>query len=288
MRTLETLTIYLAIGAPFGVSYFIHHRRPVGRVIRVAKANLIVALWPLVLFRYFFNRLFTRASNDFPAYVQDNFEKKIDGAWRSFLAALYQVADAASQLRDSDREKLEQDARTVRESAEKFLALSANLASAAPGGHPSERELELLRIAGRTGDDLLVGGTCVQRRNAARLEQHHARARMEVLDGLAALGDRTDAAQLTDDANADDLRRLSLVVLGLFGRALDLFSLVEDDAAAMTMAQLLNDECKRLRRFAALAKAAEQEFGTGEQSCTTHTSRLSHAPSTGLTTLQQG
>jgi hypothetical protein len=288
MRTLETLTIYLAIGAPFGVSYFIHHRMQAGRVVQVAKAHLIAALWPLVLIGYFFKRRFVRSSADASVRSHDERENKLDGAWKAFVAALYQVEDAASLLSDRDREKLERDARNVRESAEKFLALSASVANAAPGEPPSERELELLRIAGRTGDDLMVGGACVKRRNAVRLEQHHARARMEVLDGLAALGDRSDAAQLAGEANAADLRRLSLAVLGLFGRALDLFSLVEDEAAAMSTAQLLNDECKRLRRLASMEKAAEVESETGVELCTTHTSRLSHAPSTGLTTLRQG
>jgi hypothetical protein len=287
MRTLETLTIYLAIGAPFGVSYFIHYRIQAGRVVRVAKAHLIAALWPLVVVGYFFKRLFVGASDE-PAHGGDGREDKINGAWKSFVAAVYQVEDAASLLRDCDREKLERDLRGIRDSAEKFLELSASLATAAPSGQPSERELELLRVAGRSGADLLVGGNCVQRRNAARLEQHHARARMEVLDELTALGERSDAAQLAREANAADLRRLSIAVLGLFGRALDLLSLVEDEAAAMILAQLLNDECKRLRRFASIVKAAEVISGTGDELCTTHTSRLSHAPSTGLTTLQQG
>src|SRR5437588_396514 len=54
---------------------------------------------------------------------------------------------------------------------------------------PTPRELELCRIAGRAGDDLLAAGRCVHRRNVTRLLAHRERSRSELVHALADVRD---------------------------------------------------------------------------------------------------
>ena len=141
--------------------------------------------------------------------------------------------------------------RTVRETVEKYVELTTLAAEANPDAPPSEREMELYRVAGRSGDDLLLAGQCIRRRNAARLVIHQARARMELLHALAEIREIIGTTALTETLAA---RRLSVALLRVYGNAFDLLSLLEDESAAMSIARLLNSECARLRHLEALSR----------------------------------
>lgn len=286
MRLSETITIYMAAGAPFAVSYFLQERRRRNGWRLYLKAALTGLIWPLAALGFFFRRGRMSASGQRETKGAGPMEARVDAARRNLLAALYAVRDLSASEPGPESEKLERNLCVLRDSVEKYVGL-ANAFDEAQA-MPCERELELFRLAGRKGDDLLRAGHCLHRRNVLRLKEHHARARRDLLHALAEIGEAADGPRRAGGANGHAARRLSIATIGLYGRTVDLLSLLEDESAAMSVAQLLNQECKRLRRLQAEAKETEREPEGREDLCNAHTSRLSHAPAQNETRLAQG
>ncbi len=289
MRLSETITIYMAAGAPFAVSYFLHQRPANSRARLLLKSALTGFLWPLVALKFFLIREAVQKSEPAAGQALQPHEEKVEAARKSLQATIYTVQDLAAGAFGREREKLERTAYLLRESVEKYIGLSNAVAEASAGAPPDDRELELFRVAGRKGDDLLLAGSCIHRRNVARLREHHARARTELLHAFAEIGEVAGGPRVeAGGANAAASRRLSIETLGLYVRAVDLLSLLEDEAAAMSVAQLLNQECQRLRRLQAASEGHETKPETREGLCIAHTSRLPRAPSPNETGLAQG
>jgi hypothetical protein len=290
MRLSETITIYLAVGAPFAVSYFLRQQAAEGRAHLLLKTTVTGLLWPLVAVKIFYARLrrtLMRAKLYEEPVLQPHAEK-IDGARRNFLGALHTVRELATDAPGVESEKLERAVYVLRDCVETFVGLAQAVKEAMPDAPPDERELELFRLAGRKGDDLMLAGRLAHRRNVARLREHHARARTEMLHALAEIREAADGLHPARVANFAAARRLSVETLRLYGCAVDLLSLMEETSAAMSVAQLLNQECARLRRMPAAETVEASGYETGEGLCTAHTSRLSHASLSRETRLAQG
>ena len=288
MRLSETITIYLAAGAPFAVSYFLHARTHRGRAQLLLRAFAAGLLWPLAALRIFFARHPQNAAADLVEIAEQLHEEKIDEAKRNLLSALHAVSEMANGAFGGACEKLERAACVLRDSVERYVGLAHAAGEADADAQPNASEFELFRIAGRRGEDLRLAGRCVHRRNVARLVEHQARARTELLHALAEIREAAESERPQLFANASAARRLSLVTLKLYGHAVELLSLLEDTDAAMRAAQLLNQECARLRRLQPAGADAAPEHQTGEDLCTAHTSRPSLAPLSNRTTLAQG
>jgi hypothetical protein len=288
MRLSETITIYLAAGAPFAVSYFLQARASPGRAQLLLRAIAAGLLWPLAALKIFFAHEAQSASAGAAEIVPPLHEEKIDEAKRNLLAALHAVSELANGAFGGSCEKLERAACVLRDSVERYVGLAHATEEADADAPPNERELELFRIAGRRGDELRLAGRCVHRRNVARLIEHHARARTELLHALADIREAAESARPQVFANASASRRLSLATLKLYGHAVELLSLLEDADAAMRAAQLLNQECARLRRLQPAVAGDASEHQTGEELCTAHTSRPPLAPFSNGTPLAQG
>jgi hypothetical protein len=154
----------------------------------------------------------------------------------------------------------------ARESVERYAGLALAVAHTDADAPPTERELELCRIAGRKGDDLLLAGRCFHRNNFTRLVAHRERAREELLHALAEVREahteqRADARRASSDASL--AARLSEATLQVCARAVELFSAFDDRASAARVARLLDAECARLRRLQ-LADAAHERAAEGE------------------------
>ncbi|MBV9211780.1 MAG: hypothetical protein JOZ52_14160 [Acidobacteria bacterium] len=280
----ETITIYLAAGAPFAVSYFLHARANTRRPRLWLKTFAAGLLWPLAALRLLLARPAFKVE---PETDSRGREEKINESKRRLLAALHAVSELAACAHASACENLERAACVLRDGAERYVGLAHAAEAAEMDAEPSERELALFRLAGRTGDDLLLAGRCAHRRNVARLREHSSRARNDFLHALAEIGEAA-AGLVEQAANDESANRLALAVLKLDGHAVELFSMLEDAEAAMLAAQLLNRECARLRRSQPREAQDALEPQTGEELCTAHTSRPSLAPLSNRTTLAQG
>jgi hypothetical protein len=267
MQLSETVTIYLAIGAPFGVSYFLRAQglKARGRARSLLRATCAGLLWPFVGVAAFLARQST-AEHSPPAeesnsVVSVELRRKIETAERQLMAALERVRELR-QTPAGGGEAIESCVREVREEIEKYVGLTLILAEADPEGPPASHEMELCRVAGRVGDDLLLAGRCIHRRNVARLIAHHAASRNELLHALARV--RELLAFAPYDRRSPDLaaaRHLSVALLKFYAHAINLLSLLEDEAAATSTARLLDAECARLRRLEAVTAEAEEAAG---------------------------
>src|SRR5205085_9303349 len=111
-------------------------------------------------------------------------EQKVERVKRPTVNALRAVEDALTEggpVDETGRHALF----AARECVERYAGLALAGACAREDAAPAPRELELCRIAGRAGDDLLAAGRCVHRRNVTRLLAHRERARSELVHALA-------------------------------------------------------------------------------------------------------
>lgn len=290
MRASEIITIYLAAGAPFGVSYFLQEKRAGGRVQLLMKATGATLFWPLTAAIIFLARMSPgKFATDSTA--QDRCaaqaDKRVEQARRKLLAALYRINELVRGPSGQASEELEQATRMIGESIEKYVGLTLVAAEIDFEAAPDEREMELCRIAGRRGDDLLLAGRCIHRRNASRLMAHQAQARTELLHALASVREFGNDARFAS-FNSSTARDVSAATLKFYGHAINLLSLLEDESAATSAARLLNAECARLRRLESENVKGAREGASGGEEC--RTQLLHPTPASLLTgeTLAQG
>jgi hypothetical protein len=276
MRFSEIITVYLAAGAPFCAEHFLKQGRGANRALTLLKAATAMLIWPLSLS---INLLARRRrapllgdSNE--AAMERDLARALQAKER-LLSSLYKIQELARTdgSHAQPGERLEQETRAISESIEKYVGLTLAASAADFHGPPDEREMELCRIAGRKGDDLLLAGRCIHRRNAAQLVSHQSRARKELLHALATV--REFGVEMRAAAPVHKLTAcyLSVAVLKFYGHAINLLSLLEDETAAKGVARLLNAECARLRRLESdyLPDAAENA-AEGEVCTTRHLS----------------
>ncbi|HWS88817.1 MAG TPA: hypothetical protein VN282_17715 [Pyrinomonadaceae bacterium] len=271
----ELFIIYLAAAAPFGVARFLSEHSsgaPKGKALfRAAGAALA---WPFASLPRLLRRLSSlRTKGTKAAEVHAPDERRVEEVKRAAVNALRSVEDllleAGALEEESERHKLY----AARECVERYAGLAVACATAAADARPTPREMELCRIAGRGGDDLLVAGRCVHRRNVTRLVAHRERAAGELVHALAAVGEaalrtvqRTPAPDSSEQLRAagarripSDPRRTSEALSRALSRVVELLSLFDERVALVSVARMLD----------AVSAAEAQGVGEGEESCTT-------------------
>jgi len=286
MLLSELAIIYLAAAAPFGVGHFLNRRaRDTRHTRRVAKAAAAALAWPLTAALFLLRRADARAAGATESeegFARD--EQKIERVKRSTVNALRAVEDVLAE-----RVHVDADGRhalfAARECVERYAGLALACAGAREDAAPAPRELELCRIAGRAGDDLLAAGRCVHRRNVTRLLAHRERARSELVHALADVRDlahklypppppfhsaaRAGGVHPKAETAGREARRGSESLTRALARTIEMLSLFDDRATVVAVARLLDAECARLRRLEAEAAAAPPVKREGGESCTT-------------------
>ncbi len=308
MRLSELTIIYFATAAPFGVASFLRQpARDARRLRALSRAAGAALLWPMTALLLLLARAGSPAETfKEGADAQDDApdERRIERAKRALTNALREVEDVLDELgvdeRDGDMDGVRvvgREARrfamfAARESAERYVGLALACAGAQRDANPSERELELCRLAGGAGDELLLAGRCIHRRNVTRLFAHRERARAEMIHALAEVREAT--GQLNNgtprgEVSAAAARRASETLLRALARAVELLSLLEDEEAARRVARLLDAECARLRRLEAALDEALEDARKGAQTCTTRAAHRAFAqPLLRTTTSRRG
>lgn len=308
MRLSELTIIYFATAAPFGVASFLRHpARATRRFRALSRAAGAAILWPMTALLLLLGRVGPSADElQEGADERDGAldERRIEGAKRELTNALREVEDVLDEEGGDESDAgldgvraFGRDAKrfamfAARESAERYVGLALACVGAQRDADPSERELELCRLAGGAGDDLLLAGRCIHRRNVTRLFAHRERARAELIHALAGVREATGrlqegAARGETSARA---RRASESLLRALARAVELLSLLEDEEAARRVARLLDAEYARLRRLEAAAEILQEDGGRkGAQPCTTRAAHRAFAtPLLRTTTSRRG
>ncbi len=254
MRLSEFIMIYLATAAPFGVAYFLSsHTDARNRPRSLARAAVAALLWPLTAFV-----LFKASGGERPRDTTDHFfdeERSVERAKRSLVNSLRDMEDVL-ELAHGPLGKTERHTLFVaREAVERYVGLVLAARDVDANAAPTAREMELCRIAGQTGEDLLNAGRCIHRRNVTRLLAHRERARDEFIHALAKTREMVNGYQKNPLPDAVACHGISEALIQSFSRAIELHSLLEDRAAALRVARLHDAECAQLRRLEAKAAA---------------------------------
>ena len=270
MIVSELFIIYLAAAAPFGVARFLsEHSGGAGLGASLFKASGAALAWPFTSLPRLLRRLAsirTEEADAAEAAAPDG--RRVEEVTRAAVNALRAVeevlVDAGALAEESERHKLY----VARECVERYAGLAAACSTASADARPTPREMELCRIAGRGGDDLLVAGRCFHRRNVTRLVAHRERASAELVHALSAA--RRAAHNLSPPPpalySAEQLRAAAAErIAEALSRVVELLSLFDERAALVSVARMLDAECARDG-----SEAAERVGGTeGEESCTT-------------------
>ena len=241
----ELFIIYLAAAAPFGVARFLsEHAGGTGTAPALLKAAGAALSWPFTslprLLRHASSRSGSSSANAEGAGPDG---QCVEAAKRAALGALRAVEDI---LEDRGALKCETERHTLfaaRECVERYAGLALASAEARPEAHPTAREMELCRIAGRGGDDLLVAGRCVHRRNVTRLVAHRERASTELVQALAAvlgLARGESAQDRAEHSGGGGVNLISEALPRALSRVSELLSLFDDRATAFEVARLLD------------------------------------------------
>ena len=287
MLLSELAIIYLAAAAPFGVARYLKGQTEErGAARRLLKSAASALAWPLAAPRM----LLGRARADVGGREDEarvHAERRVELVKRSAVNSLREVEDLLvdscgdTGMRESERHALF----AARECVERYAGLSLACAEAGEAEAPSERELELCRIAGRAGDDLVVAGRCVHRRSVTRLLAHRERARTELIHALAGACEVTHKFHASaagvysrSQGGGGERARVAEAMLRALARAIELMSLFDDRVSVVSAARLLDAECARANRLARDAAAVPQASAKeGAEPCTTRAAHTAFA-----------
>lgn len=166
MTFTEFLIIYLSIGAPFGV-YFFLSRRP----IKLDFAFLLKTICVVIGWCFYAVFLISRSRQNIPKanLTSDSIaENEIEKLVQKLLAAYSEISPNVKNVSFFQ----------FREIAERYTGLTAALNDATES---IEFQNELFAVAGRKNQDLQLANRCLQRKNSLRLKSHQIQAREDFL-----------------------------------------------------------------------------------------------------------
>ncbi|HZI18363.1 MAG TPA: hypothetical protein VEY09_07180 [Pyrinomonadaceae bacterium] len=242
MRLSEFVIIYLAAAAPFGVAHVLRSRgRNTTRTRAYAKAMAAALAWPLWL-----ALRAPRPARDEcegggrPRALDDSLVRRAE---RETIVALRRAEDAFFVPGRTTDDEARHRFFAARECAERYAGLALACDGARAEERPSEREMELCRIAGRGGDDLLLAGRCIHRRNVTRLLAHRERARAEFEAALVSLCSAAGASSPgpTGEPRGGPVDALCAELAAALAGAATLFSALGDAEAAARARRLLTE-----------------------------------------------
>ena len=271
MRLSELITIYLAAAAPVGVAYFLSRHTHAQHKTRLLRATACALLWPFTLGAHMLVRKWRVRRADETQHVDSPHEARVGANERALVGTLHQVDDLLSDTYGAQSARARAAATDARASIERFVGLALALPTADISDTPTARELELYRVAGRKGDDLLIAGRCVRRRNVARLRAHHEQARNHLIHALAELLETVEHDLPARARRAQEFTQLYWLLIRAFAQAIDLLSLFDDTEAATRVARLLDAACAWARRNDVLNLPRTAAAETGGLLCTPQT-----------------
>ncbi|MBV9927924.1 MAG: hypothetical protein JOZ96_23085 [Acidobacteria bacterium] len=268
MIVSELFIIYLAAAAPFGVARFLSERtNGAGHGPALFKAAGAALAWPFTSLPRLLRRLSSSEAKTNADFGSAPDERRAEAVKRGAVNALRAVEDLLVEAGALGEESERHVLFAARECVERYAGLAAACSDARADARPTPREMELCRIAGRGGDDLLVAGRCVHRRNVTRLVAHRERASAELVNALEAVRRAahkmyppSPAAYSSEHLRAADPRRISEALARALSRAVELLALFEDRSSNAAVARMLEAES---------AAAAPQGGIEGEETCTT-------------------
>jgi hypothetical protein len=277
MRLSEPITIYLAAGASFGVSRYLHAQSRSSRRRALVEGVGAALLWPVVAAAILLRRL---------RHVDETKEEPdalVEEAAHAFVSSVNKMLEASRRMKVP---KMEQALFALREGVQQYVGLMNVKADRGPAPY----EMELARVSGRRGEDLLLAGRCMQRRNVSRIRARYERERSSLLRKLAELRaeEENSDAVCHEDSSGTIAVAMAEARLEIYNRAAALFALVEDGRAAEIAAHLVDEERSHLFRLEETSvEACNSPRPFGEERWTDLTPQLTYKNHPAATTSTQ-
>jgi hypothetical protein len=182
MRLVDFIVIYLAAGAPFAARQLMGTSGP-RTVLPVLKSVANGITWPLSLLNYLSGRSDTEQTTS-TAVDTVSPRCSVDVALVQLVNHLDLLSISIFFNTDPQSSAFEDVIKRVRLAAEKYAALTLAVGEMAHDDSPAPHQIELARIAGRTGDDLLIAGICAHRQCFLKLAAQRTKSRNELFDVL--------------------------------------------------------------------------------------------------------
>ncbi len=259
MRLSELIIVYLAAAAPVGVAYLLRRHTHTHRAASLFRATGIALLWPLTLSAHLLAQQRSLRVAITPNDTPD--EARITTAQHALVSTLHQTDDLLRDAYGGYSARARQAATDARAAIEQLVGLALALVEMKSAPPTAARELELCRIAGRKGDDLLIAGHCLRRRNLARLHAHHEQARTDAIHALAELLETIEHDLPPRATAAQSFIPLYWLVVRSFAQTIDLLSLLDDQQTVMRVARLLDAACAWARRHDVLHQPRVAQIG---------------------------
>jgi hypothetical protein len=222
MQLLELLIIYLSIGAPFGVYFFLINRQSRQNSYLFFLSILVALVW----FGYVF-ALLRRFDRKTFFVLDSSRESEVQDAVNRFLASVSETTVRPENIPFFN----------LKETVERYAGLTLAVQTASPNAQA--HEIEILRVTGRKSNDLYLGAACLHRKNLIRLRAHQSGARKDFLQIFAknfaasseVFGAVINLVRLLDDAEAlRSLEQIRSNEIKFFGRDQQTIALPEKDA----------------------------------------------------------
>ncbi len=185
MRLIDFIVIYLAAAAPFAARQLVRSSGP-RSVLPIMKSVAHGITWPLSLLNYLSGRSDTEQITSTASNTVST-RCGVDVALLQFVNDLDLLSCTIFFNTDKQSSAFEDVVKRVRLAAEKFAALTLAMGEMAHDDSPAPHQSELARIAGRTGDDLLIAGICAHRQSLLKLAAQRTKSRNELFDDLSKL-----------------------------------------------------------------------------------------------------
>ncbi|MEJ7618258.1 MAG: hypothetical protein WKF30_15125 [Pyrinomonadaceae bacterium] len=266
MKLTEALTIYLAVGAPFGAAQFFAARAQM-KSGSFSKAIAYALFWPLVALRPGLSFTAHRETAVFSDEETQLDRRQLAGR-RDFEAALVRVGELAQGAEHPEaRRNFEVSLRTLLIAADQHFHLLVAFRRMSSEDAPIPKATELCRLAGREEEDLELAASCIHRRNTARVDARCAKSADELIEALAHFneiaGDHHNSAVFSTLAAKLEFAQAKLTLCCL---AVEMLSRLDDPAAAVRAFKLVDAACAKLRRLEGLGEDRQVNLvGSGDE-----------------------
>lgn len=231
MTFTEFLIVYLSIGAPFGVYYFLSHRPVSFGLTFLIKTVCVVFGWCFfavyLIFRGFQNNYDARSELDSIG------ENEVEKTTRKLLAAYSEISPTERSVSFFQ----------FREIVERYAGLTVELNDSAESNGFNN---ELFIIAGRENQDLQLANRCLRRKNMQRLKAHQIQARGDFLRIFE---------NFNETAMANSLE-------SLFAKAEQLAFLLTDNATVNLLNRIKSETERQNSSLASSRKKQEELWNT--------------------------
>ncbi len=266
MRLRDIITIYLALGAPLAVHYFLQNREKNFKA--VLKALGVMLMFPFVVVRLFLSR------NPTPQHQFQN--EKVERNKCFVFSALNEIRDSSKRIKEN--ESIERLVFVIRENLEKYSGLAVVSEQIDENDEPSKHEKEVFHVSGCETNEIKIAASCMHRRNVKQIILHRNRARNNLLHALAEIEETVNESKALL-MNPSLARQINESLTRLYKNTIEVLFQIEDENAAEIIDRLLNKT---------LSQVEKSKEVLGEERCL-HTVRPRHAqPSQQQTTLTQG